>query len=121
MDEPIKEIKKPYEPRKGSAGYSILVSLAFENEKGNNEGLNKDDLCKVANVWAKVSIESNSNGTTKFDVRAIKDRQNFSQQYCGWNIVKTLIKKHGLLQRFKKGIPKFFLIYHCSQLIITCK
>jgi hypothetical protein len=107
MDEPFEEKRKSYRPTKGSAGYSILVALAFEYEKGNTDGLSQDALCKIGNVWATDAIESNSNGTQRFEYGALADRSKFKQSYSGWAIVTTLIKKHELLRRFKQGISNF--------------
>lgn len=105
MDEQGEEKKKPYRVTKRSAGYSILVSLAFEVEKGNADGFSKDDLCRIGNVWAEHPIESNSHGTKRFDKGALVAPERFAKSYCGWDVVsKTLIEKHKLLLRFKKGI-----------------
>jgi hypothetical protein len=114
MDEPIEEKRKPYRPTRGSAGYSILVSLAFEYEKGNTEGLSKDALCKIGNIWATEAIESNSHGTQRFEYGALADRSKFAQSYSGWDIVSTLIKKHELLKRFKQGIWLYTCMYDNS-------
>jgi hypothetical protein len=108
MDEQGEKDRKPYRPTKGSAGYSILVSLAFEFEKGNADGFSKDDLCRIGNVWATKPIESNRHGTERIDQRALVDRKRFAKLYCGWDVVDgTLIEKHKLLLRFKKGISTF--------------
>lgn len=108
MDEQGEKEKKPYKPTKDSAGYAILVSLAFEHEKGNVDGFSKDDLCRIGNVWAKHSIESNKHGTERLDQRALVERPKFSKSYSGWDVVgNTLIPKYKFLRRFKKGISIF--------------
>jgi ERCC4-type nuclease len=82
-----KRAKKPYEPRKNTASYAVLVAMYFESQRGQSAHT-KESISALASRWTNEEIIKNRKGS----------RFKANDMYDGWSsVTKTLIKTHQLI------------------------
>ena len=99
-------VKGSYNPKKGSAGYALLVALYFNLDSHPN-GMKKNDLILKANAWATTAIEYNKEG----QVKTFNPMGPMNQNYTGWSSMSsTLIKSHELVEIKRQNRKHFHVL-----------
>jgi len=99
-------VKGSYNPKKGSAGYALLVALYF-NQDTHPNGMKRDELILKANAWSSTPIEYNKEG----QVKTFNPMGPMNQNYTGWSSMSsTLIKSHELVEIKRQNRKHFHVL-----------